>query len=88
MSYFKRYFCINECCSDVYDQLSHGGSVGDFSWFTFFDESGDEGFDDGVVLGGADGGHVEGFADFGATGMDTSQALFLSAVAVVGCEAG
>ena len=88
VSCLKCNFGINESGSDVYDEFSHGGGVGDFGGFSFLYESGDEGFDNGVMLCGADGSHVEGFTDFGSAGMDAAQALLFSAVAVVGREPG
>ena len=45
------------------EEFAHGGGDGDFVGFVLGDEAVVEGFDDGIVPYGDDGGHVEGRSD-------------------------
>ena len=68
------------------EQLAHAGGDQDLEGFSSLFESLGEGFDNGVPLFGAEGGHVEGASDGGTSSPDGAFSSEASAVAVEGCE--
>ncbi len=70
------------------EEFSHDGGDGDFGWFSVGDEACVEAFEVGVEAACAEGGHVESFADVGASAADVSLAVFGSAIGGEGGEAG
>lgn len=69
-------------------KLSHEDGEGKFFGFARGEEAEIEGFEDWVVAGGNQGGHVEDRADLGAPSGDVALAAELAAVAIKGSDAG
>ena len=80
------HFSISDHDVEYGDEFSHGGNEGDHFWFSFFEESVVEVFDDRIVFCGDECGHEEcvSNADSSATGGSFSSER--SAVPVGGCD--
>jgi len=74
--------CVEQC-----DELSHARDEGDHFEFSIGHQSLVKVFDDGIVLGGGNGGHVEDGSDIAPAGVDGAFSGVSSGVAVEGRHA-
>jgi hypothetical protein len=70
------------------DELSHEGGEGEFLSFAAIKETEVERFQDRIVAGGDERGHVEDRADLRAASEDVALTAELTAVVVKGSNAG
>jgi hypothetical protein len=70
------------------DEFAHDGGEGEFGGFVVGAEALIEGFEDGVVESGGEGGHIEDFSDSGSAAVDVALSAVLAAAAVERRHAG
>ena len=70
------------------DEFAHEDSEGEFFGFSGKEEALVEDFEDGVITGGDEGGHVKSVADLRSTTTDEALAAELATIVIEGGDAG